>query len=241
MDVQAIVSAAYDGVAHLFLEAFVIWNNGGWAMWAIATIAVVMFATGSRVWVGLGNTRYQAVREPVWRAWIEHPSERSGRIGALLDYVLGTKGAVPRIGQTIAAFDHLRAIELDPMRRDLRVMRVCVSAAPLVGLLGTVTGMLSTFNALAYGSGGEKTMTMVAGGISEALITTETGLVVALPGVFFQYHLQRGYERYQFFLARLETCCLQRCHRKANQDKVDAARQEAALQLAHRLEEAVGT
>ena len=99
------------------------------------------------------------------------------------------------------------------VERDLRVMKICVSAAPLVGLLGTVTGMLSTFSALASGSGGEKTLGLVAGGISEALITTETGLVIALPGVFFHFHLVRRSERYRAFLAHLESVCAQRLHR----------------------------
>ena len=62
-------------------------------------------------------------------------------------------------------------------------MKICVSAAPLVGLLGTVTGMLTTFGALSLGSGGEKTMAMIAGGISEALFSTQMGLAVAIPGL----------------------------------------------------------
>ena len=76
-------------------------------------------------------------------------------------------------------------------------MKICVSAAPLMGLLGTVTGMLATFAALASGSGGDKTMSLVAEGISEALITTETGLVIALPGLFLQYQLTRKLETIQ--------------------------------------------
>ena len=50
-------------------------------------------------------------------------------------------------------------------------------------------------------------MDLVAGGISEALITTETGLIVALPGLFLQYYLARERERYDAFLARLESAC----------------------------------
>jgi hypothetical protein len=53
-------------------------------------------------------------------------------------------------------------------------------------------------------------MALVAGGISEALVTTETGLVIALTGLFFQYHLARKHERYKAFLAHLETVCTQR-------------------------------
>jgi biopolymer transport protein ExbB/TolQ len=46
----------------------------------------------------------------------------------------------------------LRATEVAPFERDLRVMKICVGAAPLLGLFGTVTGMLATFGALASGS-----------------------------------------------------------------------------------------
>ena len=91
---------------------------------------------------------------------------------------------------------------------------------PLLGLLGTVTGMLTTFGALATGSGGEKTMSLVASGISEALITTETGLVVALPGLFFQYVLARKHERYKAFLAHLETTCTQSLFKRLRARKV---------------------
>ena len=93
-------------------------------------------------------------------------------------------------------------------------MKVCVSAAPLVGLLGTVMGMLETFSALSSGGGGDQTMVKIAAGISEALITTETGLVIALPGLFFQYLLVRGFEGYKAFLVRFETVFTQSFYRR---------------------------
>ena len=68
---------------------------------------------------------------------------------------------------------------------------------------------LALSGSLASGAGGDKTMEMIAGGISEALITTETGLVIALPGLFFQYHLARERDRYEAFLAHLHTACTQ--------------------------------
>lgn len=56
---------------------------------------------------------------------------------------------------------------------------VSAAVAPLLGLLGTVTGMISTFDVITiYGTGDPK---LLAGGISEALITTELGLIVAIP------------------------------------------------------------
>ena len=125
---------------------------------------------------------------------------------------------------TATFFQELRVSEAAPLERDLKVMRICVSTAPLVGLLGTVTGMLSPFGALSTGGGGDQTMGMVASGISEALITTETGLVIAIPGLFFQYQLQRQYERYKAFLAHLETVCTQSDFRRLRRAEAAGAR-----------------
>ena len=69
------------------------------------------------------------------------------------------------------------------------VLAVCASSAPLLGLLGTVTGIINTFKLITvFGSGDVKTL---SGGISEALITTELGLVVAIFALFFHAILSR--------------------------------------------------
>jgi len=64
-------------------------------------------------------------------------------------------------------------------------------------------------------------MVAVSQGISEALITTMTGLVVALPGLFFQYFLSRMRDGYAAFLARLETGCAQDLHRRLEAARAD--------------------
>jgi biopolymer transport protein ExbB len=71
----------------------------------------------------------------------------------------------------------------------LAVIGVLAAIAPLLGLLGTVTGMITTFDVLAiFGTGNAKAM---AGGISEALITTQTGLMIAIPGLYMKGFLDR--------------------------------------------------
>jgi len=71
----------------------------------------------------------------------------------------------------------------------LAVIGVLAAVAPLLGLLGTVTGMIGTFDVLSvFGTGNAKGM---AGGISEALITTQTGLLVAIPGLYMKGFLDR--------------------------------------------------
>ena len=200
----------------LWDQAIGIWFSGGWAMVAIASTAFVMFALGISMWLRLSSKGFTSVREKTWRHWINHPEQRKGKIGELLDFVTGGSS----LKDTAVFFEELQATEIAPFDRDLKAMKICVGVAPLLGLLGTVTGMLATFAALASGSGGDKTMGMVASGISEALITTETGLVIALPGLFFQYQLVRKHERYKAFLAHLETVCNQKLYKKLHQQNI---------------------
>lgn len=221
-----------DRVVSFGRQAAGIWHAGGWAMIPIAIVAALLFAMGVHVFLRLREKGFRSVPEAVWRRWIDHPAERQGSIGELLDFVTG--GA--SIEDTAFFFKQLRATETAPFVRDLRVMKICVGAAPLVGLLGTVTGMLTTFSALATGSGGDQTMGMIAAGISEALITTETGLVVALPGLFFQYQLVQTYQRYQAFLAHLETVCAQAMYRRLRERERGLLRRAAREQIARALQ-----
>ena len=219
----------------LLSEALDVWSKGGWAMYGIALIAMVIFGLGMHVHLRLRTKRDRSVSEEEWRRWIYRPGERRGPIGRVLDFVTGGTS----IKQMAFFFGQLRTAEVMPFERDLRVMKICVSAAPLVGLLGTVTGMLATFSGLAAGSGGDKTMSLVAAGISEALITTETGLVIALPGLFFQYRLTRALDRYKAFLAHLETVCTQTLYLHKRTEKRVEARKAAFETIAHRLRQAV--
>lgn len=69
--------------------------------------------------------------------------------------------------------------ETGPMEAGLSLLKVMYVVAPLLGLLGTVVGMIGTFQAITlFGTGDPK---MMAGGISQALVTTVLGLVVAIP------------------------------------------------------------
>ncbi len=77
--------------------------------------------------------------------------------------------------------------ELPQLERFMSTIALLAGVAPLLGLLGTVTGMISTFETIAiFGSGEPRLM---AGGISEALITTATGLVIAIPILFVHSYL----------------------------------------------------
>ncbi|WP_301388228.1 MotA/TolQ/ExbB proton channel family protein [Thalassolituus sp. UBA2590] len=78
-----------------------------------------------------------------------------------------------------ARLDEAVLRELPAIERGQSIIKLLAGIAPLMGLLGTVTGMIATFQAItAFGSGDAKLM---AAGISQALITTVLGLVVAVP------------------------------------------------------------
>ena len=71
----------------------------------------------------------------------------------------------------------------------LPFVAICAASAPLLGLLGTVTGIINTFKLITiFGSGDVKTL---SAGISEALITTKFGLIVAIPSLLLHAFLSR--------------------------------------------------
>ncbi len=189
----------------LLAEAANIWTGGGWGMFALAANGVVLFGVAGRMLLRLSALGRLAP-----------PAEGEVRTGDTPGVRLARVAARERDeAGVLRVFAAARHDLLTPFERDHRVLQVAVRAAPLLGLLGTVTGMLATFHGLATGGSAEKTMTIVAGGISEALITTETGLVMALVGLMIENLLQRRQQRIEQALAHLETFCLQRLHRSA--------------------------
>jgi biopolymer transport protein ExbB len=118
---------------------------------------------------------------------------RSGRMDDAIRVAADTPGPVAAI--LYAGLRRLRArqtgadiekaiqttgvIELGFLERGLTVLATIANVAPLLGFLGTVAGMISAFGAIA--AAGQVEATLVAGGIKIALITTATGLIIAIP------------------------------------------------------------
>jgi len=82
----------------------------------------------------------------------------------------------------------------ESFRQQRVVLGAMIAAAPLLGLLGTVSGMIKTFESLADRVG-QKSMEGLAQGISEVLVATESGLVVALPALLLVYLAHRAVHR----------------------------------------------
>jgi biopolymer transport protein ExbB len=141
-------------------------------------------------------------------ATLEKPSEVGDRRSEGGGPVAAGGGVAALVAEALAADSPVTEFEeqsgrlLSVLRRDLGVLKALTVVAPLLGLLGTVMGMISTFDAVA-GSDGD-TARRVAEGVSRALITTQVGLVVAIPGVFGTMHLRRLLSRLQVQLGSLK-------------------------------------
>lgn len=90
------------------------------------------------------------------------------------------------------------------LEKGMSLLGTVVNAAPQLGLLGTVTGMIAAFSALTRN--GTSTAKIVAGGISEALYTTAFGLIVAIPALVFHNYFNR---RIDVIVAEMERAALQ--------------------------------
>lgn len=198
-------------------SAWELFQGGGWAMYPLAITAFICYAKCGEMFYTFQlkffrRDRYFGGRKVI--AKLGADEKASDRVFAAAQRYLKFHKVKLRDDSTYeemnAAFDELRSEELPPLDRDLKFITVTVAAAPLWGLLGTVTGMLTTFDGLAQGGGGEKTMNVVAGGISEALITTETGLMIALPGYFLHYLLTGKRFKFESFIEHLQNACGQR-------------------------------
>ncbi|MEM8866934.1 MAG: MotA/TolQ/ExbB proton channel family protein [Verrucomicrobiota bacterium] len=195
-------------------HVFGTWISGGPLMIALAVLAFVIYGSVLQVLFYLTRLRQLRQDENEWAHWVERPEDATGLIGDMIRY---TQRDVTSAKDLQFRFQLLQKRIIEPLDRQLKFGTTIVSAAPLLGLLGTVIGMLATFLGLSVSFGGNS-LDLVAGGISEALITTQTGLVLALPAMFFLTlaRAQRG--GLNHFLTQLEARTMQVFERKGFND-----------------------
>lgn len=147
-------------------------DKGGWVLWCIAVLTFVMWTlVFERFWyfrTALRKDVDAAIAE--WEGRRERKSWNAHQIRIRL---------ISQAKLKINTF--------------LPMIKTLVALAPLLGLLGTVTGMIEVFNIMAVTGGGDaKSM---AGGVSRATIPTMAGMVAALSGVFANTYVTRIAER----------------------------------------------
>ncbi|WP_304617104.1 MotA/TolQ/ExbB proton channel family protein [Paracoccus sp. (in: a-proteobacteria)] len=209
-------------------------RDGGWTMWLIAalsvlTLTVVLWKLWSLWRLGVWGGRHSRRAIQLWSEgrWREAMAEVRGRPSARARVVQAA------IGTTLdPAFDDKAAREetarvarqaLYRAREGLRALELIATIAPLLGLLGTVLGMIAAFQVL-QSSGNQADPADLAGGIWVALLTTAAGMAVAIPAGVALSWFESISDRLQADLEDLATRVFVSAPRAATQ--TDAARDE---------------
>jgi len=162
-------------------------NKGGNFMWGLLALSIIGVAVIIERWITLAKARadVRKLMEGVVGAL------KKGRLDEAVDICANTRGPIPQILHaglrqakkgTVAvekAIETAGIIEMSFLERGLIILATVANVAPLLGFLGTVSGMISAFEAIAQAE--QVSAKLVASGISEALITTMSGLVIAIP------------------------------------------------------------
>ena len=162
-------------------------NKGGKFMWGILFLSIV----GVAVIIERAITLHKA-RSDV-RKLMEQVvgSLKKGRLDEALEICADMRGPIPQIlhagllrakkgtAAVEKAIETAGIIEMSFLERGLIILATVANVAPLLGFLGTVSGMVGAFEAIAQAE--QVSAKLVASGISEALITTMSGLMVAIP------------------------------------------------------------
>jgi len=171
--------------------------KGGVVMWPILAMAAIALLVAVAKWLQLSRVRLASTAD--LQVVLNHLKQRStDRALSHARTIPGPAGdlLVTAVEHSDEKKEYLEEVLYERMLAAkpgleslLPFLALTAAAAPLLGLLGTVTGMISTFNMISlFGTGDPKTL---SGGISEALITTEFGLYVAIPAVLAHAFLSR--------------------------------------------------
>ncbi len=190
-------------------------DQGGFVMWPLLLCTLVL-------WYALGYrfvTLQRGSRRTVHRLIEDYQSGRGRMPKGVVDSacILGVRVARLGSGSLRPLLDDAYAALRHELKAGKTTIKSVVAAAPLLGLLGTVTGMIETFDSLAdmsffAQSGG------IAGGIAEALFTTQMGLVVAVPGVIIGRLLDRRQATLEDELERIkDVLCNAQAEARASQ------------------------
>jgi biopolymer transport protein ExbB len=164
--------------------------SGGWVMlpmWIVSVFMWFMIIERFRTYGRLAGPDLETLDALSALDGAALPDKSHGVRRQLMDRFLAARTG--RVSIDRAVLRHVNANLRRRLRSRLAVIAVLAAVAPLLGLLGTVMGMIETFEAISkFGAGNAKAM---AGGISVALVATQAGLLIAVPGLFISSMLAR--------------------------------------------------
>ena len=180
---------------------------GGWLMLPIIFCSVISLAIViERSWVLrreniLPSKLLRELNNPATRIGVDKNSIVSSGGDSFLGFLFISAFAKKNDGydaMRISAENAASFVEHE-LLRNLGTLGTIAAITPLLGLLGTVIGMITVFGVVETAGGGFTSA--LAGGISQALITTAAGLIVAIPTLFFQRYFERKVDELLVFLA----------------------------------------
>ena len=171
--------------------------KGGWIMVVLAILSVGCFYI---LFERMYAIRKANREDPLFMEKIKDYIY-SGEIKAALKYcqTVNTPSArmiekgISRLGRPVNdvqnAIENVGNIEIAKLEKGLPVMATIAGGAPMIGFLGTVTGMVRAFYEMANAGNGNVDITLLSGGIYEAMITTVGGLIVGIVAMFAYNYL----------------------------------------------------
>jgi biopolymer transport protein ExbB len=181
---------------------FEIIKSGGWMMLPIILSSIIAMAiVGERFWSLqkkkiLPPELLPQVRKLYLENRMDEPTLRRLRISSPLGYVLAAGLANSSHGRRVMkdCMEEAGRKVAHDLERYLNALGTIAAVGPLLGLLGTVFGMIEIFSSLMKHGAGDPSS--LAGGISVALITTAAGLTVAIPSLIFHRYFERLVDEY---------------------------------------------
>jgi biopolymer transport protein ExbB len=189
-------------------------TDGGMLMVPLTLLALTIYYTAFKLYFFFSeHSFYKVSREDLYKL-VRKPDSADGELRTLIDYTQSDEiDGTEQLKSRFAEINSTYLSEVDSKRSYLLTL---VTTAPLMGLLGTVMGMLTTFGGLATSAGGN-TVDQIAAGISEALITTQTGLIIAIPAYVMATVIQKRRNEMESCLTTVEALTVQMYEKKTNQ------------------------
>ena len=200
-------------------EFMTILTDGGVLMVPLTILALTIYYTAFKLFYFFSEHNFYKLNRDRLIEFVYNPILVSTELRQVLDYtqheeVNSTDDVKARFAEIYSAY----LSEIDSKRAFLLIL---VTTAPLMGLLGTVMGMLTTFSGLAISTGGS-TVDQIAAGISEALITTQTGLIIAIPAYVMATLIQKRRNEMEACLTTMEALTVQLYEKKTNLNEESA-------------------
>tara|TARA_Y100000768_G_scaffold359230_1_gene315597 strand:+ start:2225 stop:2827 length:603 start_codon:yes stop_codon:yes gene_type:complete len=172
--------------------------SGGWFIWPLLICSILLISIViERFWFlqrrlvvpkGLLRQIQNLIQKETFNIEYQQEISLTSQLGDLLQHCYQYRH-YPRDFVEIKAEEKAAEIQLI-LERNLSMLSTIASISPLLGLLGTVVGMITVFGNIDIN--GTANTDLLASGISEALITTAFGLIIAVPGiVFYKYFEQK--------------------------------------------------